>query len=235
MTDWGGAWTKEEKKETKGWKRGQYRARWTTIEGKKVWAIQWQDRKLVSFLSTVESKVAVVTRKTVNPVTRVYEPMELWIPTIISAYNFGKVGTDRMDQKVGTYYRNSRYRWHVKCLLHIFYISLNNAHITYLELTKQTTTKYPLKTFYKAVIAEWIAKQGRRRPPTPSKTHKHHTPTMLGRRPTGVARDPKRDRTSCRECQAQCYAWCAECEVPLHINTVHTGKTCWSDFHSKLN
>ena len=141
-------WSKEqkasgkalEKGQKKGWVRGNYRARYCVMGGQKVWAIQWQDRKVVSFLTTVESVMGKVQRKTVDKKTREYKAQDISIPSVYSAYNFGKVGTDRMDQMVGAYYRNTKHRWHVKLMLHVGLISLNNAHVTHLSLTKQTRT-----------------------------------------------------------------------------------------------
>ena len=141
-------WSKEEKAagkakektEKKEWERGNYRTRCCVMGGQKVWAIQWQDRKVVSFLTTSEAVMGKVQRKIVDKKTREYKEQDVRIPSVYSAYNYGKTGTDRMDQMAGAYYRNTKHRWHVKLMLHVGLISLNNAHVTHLSLTKQTRT-----------------------------------------------------------------------------------------------
>lgn len=94
----------------KGWVRGNYKARYCLMDGCKVWAIQWQDRKVVSFLTTDEPVTGKVTRKVVDKKTREYTVQEINIPSVYSHYNYGKVGTDRMDHMVGAYYRNTKHR-----------------------------------------------------------------------------------------------------------------------------
>ena len=47
----------------------------------------------------------------------------------------GKVGTDRMDQVVASYYRNTRFYWPVKTMTHMVGIAMMNAYITYMDVS----------------------------------------------------------------------------------------------------
>ena len=78
--------------------------------------ILWMGTRCV-LLTTVESVMGRVQRKSVNMKTREYTETDISIPSVYSAYNYGKVrgkvGTNMMDQMVGAYYRNTKHRWHV--------------------------------------------------------------------------------------------------------------------------
>ena len=59
---------------------------------------------------------------------RVYSPM------MILDYNFGKVGVDRADQRIGYYAldRRSRRNW-LRIFFHFFNVALSNAFVIYLR------------------------------------------------------------------------------------------------------
>ena len=240
----------QEKEEKKKWTRGSYRARWMMMGGKKVWAIQWQDSKVVSFLSTEESVVGKVQRKTVNKQTREYTQQDIFIPSIYSAYNFGKVGTDRMDQMVGAYYRNTKHRWHVKLMLHIAYIALNNAHITYLDLTKQTRKHMPFLDFLLAVVEELKPQAAKKKKQTPTKGEcsgaDTHTPLYtygkappLREKTAWSTRPEKEKRWFGRRCvvcgHTKSRFKCIECGVFVHVHDEESGRECWAIHHKNLH
>ena len=237
----GDAFGKTTAADTKGWTRGMYRAHETTINGTKVWATQWQDSKLVSMISTLPSALGKTSRKQVEKKTKVYSKVELDIPSIYSAYNFGKVGTDRMDQVIASYYRNSRFHWHVKTMLHITCIATMNAYISYIDIVGTDRKTYRYLDFVLDVIEE-LKPRAVHAPPRPST----HTPIQPGRLPIVKRKqhEEKREfihviphgernkRMSCRECDSSTINRCLECDIPLCVNTLNSGKTCWSDWHS---
>lgn len=209
---------------SKGWDRGHLRVRKSVnVAGATpVWCYQWQDRKVVSVLTTIESPLGTITRKTVDKNTKVYTPHVFPCPAIIGAYNAGKVGTDRMDQQVSAYYKNRRLRWHLKVLVHFFYIALNNAHITWRDHQKITIKQSPFLDFLMEVMV------------TPGMSKRAvHTP--MGRGMESKGNKTKFDhRRTCVQCRKKTNVWCSHCKVFLHINTVNTDYTCWSDHHQHL-
>ena len=194
----------------------------------------------MSMISTLPSVVGKTTRKQVDRKTKQCSKIELDIPSIYSAYNFGKVGTDRMDQ-VACCYRNCRYHWHVKTILHIFGIATMNAYITYLDLARKTRQEYRYLDFLLGVINEL-------KPPTPAPIAptRVHTPIQPGRAPvvkrkadeekkvfdTQKKHEDRRKRMACRECGSSTINGCLECDIPLCVNTTLSEKNCWSDHHS---
>ena len=235
-----------EKAQKKAWVRGDYRARSMVMGGHTVWAIQWQDSKVVSFLTTVKSVMGRVQRKSVNKKTREYTEQDISIPSVYSAYNYGKVGTDRMDQMVGAYYRNTKHRWHVKLMLHVGLIALNNAHITYLDQTGQTRTNMPFLDFLLAVVDE-LKPSPKKARATPTKGvcggADTHTPVYtygqaapLRSKEDWSTKPEKEKRWFGRRC-VQCKTIksrykCLECDVYLHIHDGEAGRECWAAYHS---
>ena len=137
-----------------------------------------------------------------------------------------------MDQQVMAYYKNRRLRWHIKVMVHFFYIALNNAQINYRDLTKQTMVECPFLDF---LILEVIADAACDAPVAQRPDAGTHTPMMHGTEPKRAPGEPpkKQQRRRCKECGEKCTTWYKECKayIYLHINTVTTGKTCWSDHH----
>jgi hypothetical protein len=237
----------------KGWTvedRGLYRAATSVSLSLPVWVIQWQDRKLVSMLTTIEGFMSHTERKGVGA-NKEFELKKIAIPTIISAYNFGKVGTDRMDQQVACYYRNSRLRWHVKVFVHFMFIALHNAHVSYMDLRGFTVKTMPLLVFVRAVVDELKPKAERGKARSKAKRGGTHTPCTMGPQPRSskpprvrlgdvpvraveekTAIEKKRPRWHCKVCNQYASTWCDECDTILHLNTTNSKKSCWSDFHS---
>ena len=225
-----------DKKATGAWTRGQYRAKKTTVNGKDVWAVQWQDNKLVSFLTTIQSVVGNTNRKAVDKKTRLYTNLPIQIVSIFSAYNFGKVGTDRMDQMVMCYYRNTRLRWHVKVMYHVMLMALSNAHISHLTITKQTKQECTYLQFMQSVLTEFRQAGKHTRTAHIGSTH---TPCKKGKTPHNepggkkfeVGKHKHGKRTRCIVCKTYIETWCIECKQHMHIVTQNSGKQCWSLFH----
>ena len=242
----GGAFTTQEtKKTTKKWERGTYRAMklvWPN-GGPVVRAVQWLDRKLVCMLADFDGELGYIVRKTKDPKTGAFARLPVPCPTIISAYNFGKVGTDRMDQKVAQYNPCRRWKWPVKIFVHMMTITLNNAHISYLSMgdslvgppAKKKNKSF--KDFIYNVVDELTVKLGGSYTDPATSTH---TPVGHGRRkkdPGGPAA-PSRNRAGGRcaagrlnGCTNRPATVCKECGVQLCIDQ-EGGKSCWSEFHA---
>jgi hypothetical protein len=233
--------------------RGKCRAATTTSLERPLWVLQWQDRKIVTMVTTINGFMSHTERKGTNA-NKVFEKKLIAIPTIVSAYNYGKVGTDRMDQQVACYYRNTRLRWHIKVFIHLMFICMHNAHVSWMDLHGLVVGDLPLITFIRMVVDDLKpapiprAARDRRTP----KSGGYHTPCTLGPKKRTVspgrpaAANPTRTGTAnhdtvpeghrmrwkCQICRNYAATWCAECDVVLHINTSNSNKTCWSTFHS---
>ena len=169
-------------------------------------------------------------------------------------HNNGMGGTDVMDQMVKAYYRNNRFKWPLKVFIHLMYVCMNNAHITYLEIVKKTKKQLPLLKFINMVVEEvhpptTSPPSSPRSPEAPSA--RVHTPMWAGKAPRrrGIEvmggssevrdygkKEKERRRGHCAVCHNRTPHYCMDC-VPgkntyLHLDT-ETGTTCWSDFHSK--
>ena len=131
-----------------------------------------------------------------------------------------------MDQQVMAYYKNRRLRWHIKVMVHFFYIALNNAHISYRELNNLTIKECPFLDFIMEVICDLAPPK-----PTPMRPEVGiHTPIERGMEPK-ECKTKKDHRRACYVCKKKTGTRCKECDVFLHINTELTGKTCWSQHH----
>ena len=200
---------------------------------------------------TIPGFMSHTERKGTNK-AREFEKRMIKIPTIISAYNFGKVGTDRMDQQVACYYRNTRLRWHLKVFIHLMFICMHNAHVSYMDLHGLTVGDLPLLKFIRLVVDELKPKRAEDDAAPGTSTRKtpkrggSHTPCTMGPKPkkdktatplafcqqTPTPPEAQRPRWHCKVCHAYSSTWCAECNVVLHLNTTNSNKTCWSDFHT---
>ena len=183
------------------------------------------DAKVVSILSTFPCPVGTIRRKTLVGKEKKYVPQVFPCPVIIGAYNRGKVGTDRMDQTVSYYYKNRRFRWHLKIMVHLFYICLQNAHITYRDLSLKTKAQLPFLKFVLAVCDELApadklqGKQGHT-----------HTPTILSN-PSQGKPGYKDVRAACKQCRKRTTIYCKQCKVHLHCDVEKGTTSCWSDWH----
>ena len=170
------------KKETKGWDKGTYRGKECVLDGKSFYAFQWQDNKVVTFLSTMKGVEGTITR---NPRKKKekgtpYSKVPVPCPSIVLAYNAGnyKVGTNRMDQQVALYYCGRRWRWHVKVIMHIFHIALFNSYITYLDLEGKNRTDITYLKYTQMFLDEMrppLAPSSKYRPYTPHDTRTQTT------------------------------------------------------------
>jgi hypothetical protein len=229
----GKAWLAVEKKGMGKKDRGEYSAKQTTLEGQTVTAIQWKDNKVVTMLTTHTSKVGHVTRNNKDKKTHTYTKSTFDIPSIISAYNYNKVGTDRMDQSIAQYYRNSRLRWHVKLTLHLTYIALHNAYISYLDLTNQQRAQYKYSMFLDELSHTHESEDER--------FANMHVPWQPGKKARGKGsfakaqslKESERPRGLCKVCGIRTPYKCLTCDVYLHLHTKESNYKCWGEYHLK--
>jgi hypothetical protein len=225
---------------TKGWARGAFRVKKTSLNGVDVFAHQWMDSKVVNMLTTNESKEGTVERKVVDKKTRNFSRQQVPQPTIYALYNYGKVGTDRMDQVVGDNYRNTKFRWHVKIMLHVVYMAMANAWVTYRQVeTHQQHLK--LHEFSSRVVLELKVGLMKPQEATGPVVSASHTPWKAARQ-TGEYADTgeygkrkrvKRNRPKCKLCHACTQYKCLECDVYLCVATSEQTEACWTHFHTQ--
>ena len=158
-----------------------------------------------------------------------------------------------MDQMVKSYYRNNRFKWPLKVFIHLLYICMNNAHITYLEIVKKPKKHLPLKKYIQKVIEEFtpLPKSQPSPPPspaTPSSTP--HIPMWAGKPPrraptpttdttlpvrSNKKSEADRKRGHCVVCNLYTPHYCTGCnpgkKTYLHLDT-ETGGICWSTYHT---
>ena len=112
------------------------------------------DNKLVHLSTTIESPFGTIDRKTCDKKSRRFVMKDVPYPAVFSAYNHGKVGTDRMDQVIASYYRNSRFRWSLKIIVHLTYMCMVNAYINYCDTSRESPSKYRLLEFITTVCED---------------------------------------------------------------------------------
>jgi hypothetical protein len=224
------------KNQTKGWARGTHRQVVADRGALHVYCTQWQDKKLVTMLSTFPGVTGTIERK--GRVNGVFAMVKYPIPSVISSYNFGKIGTDLMDQQIATLYAKRRLRWHVKVFVHMMYISLHNAHISYKDLIKQP--KLPLIDFVQVLIVEALGELEVQ--PLPS-THRHvHTPARsrgIRKGALGSRSEKYRNRGHCLECRTYTSFFCSSCfssesKTWLCVGGEHDEKECWTNNHNSM-
>ena len=234
-------------------KRGSFRVRGRELgTAEALYAFTWMDSKPVNMLSTVLGTAGTVTRRA-KLKNSGYHRLAVPCPSIYGAYNLGMGGTDVMDQMVKAYYRNNRFKWPLKVLIHLMYVCMNNAHITYLEIVKKPKKELPLLKFIQMVVDEF--KPPSQAPSSPPQAPEAppssvHTPMWAGKAPRrqGIEvmggssevreyskKEKDRKRGHCVVCHSYTPHYCMDCtqgkKTYLHIDT-ETGTTCWSEYHS---
>jgi hypothetical protein len=147
-----------------------------------------------------------------------------------------------MDQQVAAYYKGRRFRWHIKLFIHILYMALHNAHVTYMDINKLTIKKCPLLVFLLEIIDELhpiIIRDGGVGAGGESAVGGHrHTPMQQGRAPRVKGQklvESCRLRGVCKQCKnhkARSSFWCVQCNVYLHIASVESPHDCWAKWHN---
>ena len=227
--------------DTKEWKkkaeRGHMRARKTTAAAgpPTIYCTQWMDKKPVTFLTTEPGVVGSIDRKVSDKKARTYQKKSYTVPSCVTNYNQGKVGTDRMDQMIAMLYFKNRFRWHVKCFIHFMYIILNNAHVTWKEIrdplpgvdmSKTALRHYVMLMVHELCIAEklWV-------------THEDNHDGVLMHTPATVPskKGQRKKQGRCVSCSTDATTRCKACSEWIHIDGHAEGKACWSTHHRSLN
>ncbi|CAF0892465.1 unnamed protein product [Didymodactylos carnosus] len=91
--------------------------------------VKWMDRKPVLMMSNVTDPgtMTSISRKSKNG-----KVIQLQCPVMVQDYNFGKVGVDRVDQRIQYYAvdRKSRRNW-LRIFFHFLNVALSNAFVLY--------------------------------------------------------------------------------------------------------
>ena len=220
--------------DTKEWKRkakrGDYRAKQSSCAAgaPSLYCTQWMDNKPVTILTTEPGIVGTIVRRVSDKSTRTWGTKTYTVPSCVTNYNQGKVGTDRMDQMIAQLYFKNRFHWHVKCFIHFMYIILHNAHITWKEVRDpppkgQGSSKTSLRYFLMELVRELYSNLDSFHVKTTTPTH---APTTTSTR-TGK----RKKQGYCKYCQQKCSTWCASCDKFLHLDGAVDGEQCWSKFH----
>ena len=221
------------------WKaiRGTARYRKRKYGDVDIFCTQWMDSKAVTLLSTTDGVQGKIQRKTLEGGKKngKFSRVELTAPSSFMLYNYGKVGTDRMDQNVASLYPRNRFRWHVKVFTHIIMIVLNNAFISWREQQSMShSAHFPLRKFMNMLVDEILTHLELDPDPCPSDTA--HAPyevpaTKVDGREVGIKRANKdrAPRGHCRQCHKNTRLKCMECDVWLCAN--RPDRQCWTDHH----
>ena len=136
-----------------------------------------------------------------------------------------------MDQNVSILYPRNRFKWPVKCFVHMLYIVLNNSFISWRELQVQPQT-FTLRAFMNILLDEILYYCSL--DPDPDPATKLHCPYEVpakkepGRGMTAV-KEKDRPRGHCKQCRARSRLKCAKCDVWLCAD--RPDRECWTDYH----
>ncbi len=149
-----------------------------------------------------------------------------------------------MDQVVSHNYRNTRYRWHVKIVLHILRIALCNAWVTWRQLgggAATTLHEWELLLIEELMDGHNGVGQSRRRPVIPMRilqSPRSPSANMVDATvhvPMCASVDSSTGRAQrklCVVCNAKVRYWCKACCVALCLETDSAVQKCWAQFHS---
>ena len=225
-----------EKKEVKAWKveRGTARYRKRTYGATDIFCTQWMDSKVVTVLSTMDCVQGTISRKVLekNKKNGTFSRVDFNVPSSFCSYNFGKVGTDRMDQNVAQLYPSNRFKWPVKVFAHIVMMILNNSFISWREM-HPASAKVPLRAFMSQLVDDILAHL--ELDPDACDSDKIHAPYTVPFKKGGGDVGGKRTnkdrgaRGHCIHCRTMTRLKCDKCQVWLCANTPRTD--CWTRYH----
>ena len=222
-----------EKREKKKWvaPRGTARFRKRTYGDVEIYCTQWMDNKAIACLSTVDCVQGTIKRKVLenNKKNGKFSRVNFTAPSCFMSYNFGKVGTDRMDQNVAQIYPRNRFVWPVKCFVHMLYMVLNNSFISWREQQVKPTS-FTLRKFMNILLDEILFYCSL--DPDPRTTL--HTPYEVpGKRESGRGltdvKSKDRVRGKCRLCRTNSRIKCATCNAWLCPD--RPDRDCWTQYH----
>lgn len=226
------------KKEVQKWKaeRGTARYRKRTYGDVDVFCTQWQDSKVVSLMSTTDGVQGVIQRKTLknNKKNGKFSRVQITAPSSFMLYNYGKVGTDRMDQNVAQLYPRNRFHWPVKVFTHIVMMILNNSFISWRE-HQEHARAIPLRMYMNLLLEEILSFLNLRVDDICAAANAHEPfeepATRAEGRDVGGKRANK-DRGArghCAQCRSNTRLKCKVCNVWLCAN--RPAKECWTEYH----
>jgi hypothetical protein len=168
-----------------------------------------------------------------------YQKVKMVLPSVIMAYNKGKVGTDRMDQMVTHYYYRRRLKWPLKIILHVLMIAMNNAHISWLDCCGYSKRDHNHRylSFVKRILQQMtdsfeskrrINKMGLGSVHTPARTNSLYQNGRKGRH----LKEGERNRGPCVMCKNKITTMCLECDVKICLSSHLSSTHCWREWHN---
>ena len=136
-----------------------------------------------------------------------------------------------MDQNVSLLYPSNRFKWPVKCFVHMVYIVLNNSFISWREQQVESKT-FTLREFMNTLLDDILFYCSL--DPDPDPATKLHSPYEVpaqrnsGRGLTAV-KEKERQRGHCKQCRAKSRLRCATCDVYLCAD--RPDRECWTEYH----
>ena len=226
-----------EKKEIKTWTaaRGTARYRRRKYGDVTIYCTQWMDSKVVTMLSTTDCVQGKIERKVLenNKKNGKFSRVAFSAPSCFMNYNFGKVGTDRMDQNVSQLYPRNRFMWPVKVFAHITMMILNNAFISWREM-QPAGTSVTLRGYLNLLLEDILSDLGL---DPDCHSESVHAPYTVPYKSTGdgIAFGGKRTnsdrgkRGHCKRCDSMSRLMCATCKVWLCAD--RPDRKCWTQHH----
>ena len=206
-------------------------------------AIQWNDKRVVSMLTTIHSDdvVAVQRRSRLAPSGR----EEVEKPLAISEYNKYMGGVDRGDQLLSYYgYSHRTIKWWKRAFFFLFDMAVVNAYILYVDRNPNKRTRLTHEQFRITLAKQLLESAGipvdssseqntlgpHPNPLQPAaRLHERHFPTTIGR--TQADRPIQQD---CNVCSKRKGAGrktttykCKQCDLPMCI------VPCFELWHTK--
>ena len=205
-------------------KRGEVRA----YRAGKMMAMQWQDKRTITMLSTAESCNIIEVRTHRGQIKDK--------PSVVQVYNNNMMGVDKMDQ-LSTYYSFLRksIKWWKKVLFWLLEASVVNSFITY-SLRLRCLGQQPLghQQFRRALVLSLVAR--RSHVPAPRRPGRHTDNSLERTRPVPHYSEEGERRRDCRVCSGAgkrraTTFYCMTCSDHPHL---HPGR-CFRVYHTQVN
>ncbi|XP_031352039.1 piggyBac transposable element-derived protein 3-like [Photinus pyralis] len=198
-------------------KRGSYKF----IGSKELLLVQWKDNKVVTMASNFSNINVVKTSRWCRE-TKSKKPIDQ--PEVISVYNRGMGGVDKMDGLVVVYRSRIRQRkWYWPIFAYLFDITVTNSWLLMRKLNPKDPNCVNLLKFRRYLAQSLLQKYGT--PPTKGRVSTVTTDTRFDNVGHLVVYSATHRR--CKQCTKKCNFICEKCNAGLHP------KECFKLFHSK--
>ena len=191
-----------------------------------VLALQWQDKRTVSMLSTIhDAGMSTIQRRT-RQVQGGIEQIQK--PTMVVEYNKHMGGVDQADQMLSYYgFTHRTVKWWRRAFFHLLNVSVLNAYILYQQ---QQVKKCTHEQFQIELARQLLVKYGGQTPASLSSPQSSLLPTssrLTGRHFPERTPDANNGRPTQSQCRVCCWRKgrkrvtttyrCKQCQVPLCV------------------